>query len=136
MSGGAIGRATCHLVCASLLTGQRQPAFPPWRPSASSLINSRETGIVIQAFFVGIVPLNDTAARVFTLEDSAFGNPRRGAASRGILCEWTANGSHVNYGTTLSPTRAAFVPAVARVLENPAPAWAAYTTPAQPKLSP
>ncbi len=88
-----------------------------------------ETGIVIQAFFVGIVPLNDTAARVFTLEDSPFSNPPPGSPSRGILCEWTVNGSHVNYGTTLSPTKAAFVPAVARVLENPAPTCVAYAPP-------
>lgn len=76
---------------------------------------------ITEAFFVAAVlladpsegmPPQEVTLRYFTLEKGMTleGPPRT------VLCEWTAEGSHVNYGTGPEPRLEAFAEAVERML--------------------
>jgi hypothetical protein len=77
-----------------------------------------------EAFFVAAVLLADpdqdmpdpsgVALRYFTLEKGFALD----GGSRTVLCEWTAEGSHVNYGDGPAPEVEAFIGAVAGLLAN------------------
>ncbi len=80
---------------------------------------------LVGAYFVAVVLLapavdpeawtDDTRARVITLEYSDAG------PAVGVLCEWTANGTHANTGRLLSADRESFLAAVADYLRGAVP---------------
>jgi hypothetical protein len=68
----------------------------------------------------GIWP-RDVQARVFTLEESS----ERPESKTGLVCEWTSEGTHRNYGVGIPVNREAFLRAVTAVLlaqDAPTPA--------------
>jgi hypothetical protein len=77
---------------------------------------------VTEAYFVAAVLMVDLQReapeeekpplRYFTLEYGA----RLSGPARTVLCEWTAEGSHLNYGDGPEPTVAAFAAAIERML--------------------
>lgn len=86
------------------------------------VIEMPEPRAVTETFFVAAVvladlsgPLPDPAAvqaRYFTLEKGI----RLGGPSRTVLCEWTSDGTHRNYGDGPEPSLDVFVKAVERLL--------------------
>jgi hypothetical protein len=82
-----------------------------------------------EAFFVCIVLCASTAAtvawprdvlaRVFTLERSDTGQSSSADASNGLLCEWTKEGKHQNYGLNVRAARDEFLKAIVAVLNTP-----------------
>lgn len=90
-----------------------------------------------EAYFVAIVFLTEGAqvrnwpkdlkARVITLEDSELERPD--GLARGVLCEWNAQGKHLNYGAVVQASQEAFVRAVTQLLETPDRAPQASFTP-------
>src|SRR5579885_790015 len=79
---------------------------------------------ITEAFFVALVLLVDMSAdepdfdhaalRYFTLEKGAM----LGGPPRTVLCEWTADGSHVNYGDGPPAELGAFVDKVAEMVSR------------------
>jgi hypothetical protein len=77
-----------------------------------------------EAFFVAAVLLaeidrelpdaKDRALRYFTLEKGLV----LGGPSRTVLCEWTSDGSHVNYGDGPTPRIEAFIESVQELLSK------------------
>jgi hypothetical protein len=77
-----------------------------------------------EAFFVAAVLLvdpgqgvpapNEVGLRYFTLEKGLV----LGGPPRTVLCEWTAEGSHVNYGDGPAPRLEAFTRAVEKLLST------------------
>lgn len=69
------------------------------------------------AYFTGVVCLSESEARYFTLERRVEDSGEQ-SRKEGLLCEWTADGAHHNYGQLVDPQRSLFVAAVAAVVEN------------------
>lgn len=92
---------------------------------------------ILEAYFVAIVFLTDgmqvrswpkdLKARVITLEDSELERPD--GLARGVLCEWDAQGKHLNYWEVVQASQEAFVQAVTQLLGNPDRAPQASFTP-------
>ena len=86
-----------------------------------------------EAYFVCVVLLApapqveswpvDVEARVFTLEAEQTQRP---GATTGILCEWTPDGSHRNFGFAITADREALLQAITAILDSTgggAPPW-------------
>jgi hypothetical protein len=63
-----------------------------------------------------LAPLRTAPCRYFTLEKSLGLEGTAEELKLGILCEWTRDGSHCNFGVHLPATREAFTDVVARAL--------------------
>lgn len=92
----------------------------------------------VEVYFVAVAllasPTNpegwprDIQARVFTLEAGCSEPPGEGQS--GVVCEWTKEGTHRNFGVAVGAHRAAFLQAVRDVLQTPdAPDAGGYTPP-------
>ena len=82
----------------------------------------------VEAYYVGVVMLAsvedpgswtlDARARVFTLEMTRPG--LTGTRPLGVVCEWTGDMEHLNYGIGVLPEKGAFLQAMHQLLEAPA----------------
>lgn len=89
-----------------------------------ALIQMPAPEAMVEAFFVAVVLLADVRtpehwspdahARVFTLE--MLDERDR---TRAVVCEWTREGVHCNYGVKIAPDREAFLPVIATLLGTP-----------------
>jgi hypothetical protein len=81
----------------------------------------------VEVFFVAVALLaspaqpeswpRDVKARVFTLEAEV--SEHLDAGKTGMVCEWTKEGEHRNFGFGIRAERDAFLPAVTAALQNP-----------------
>jgi hypothetical protein len=60
--------------------------------------------VPLECYFIAIIPITGDRPRYFTLERAFFPGP--------MLCEWTADRAHHNFGTGLDPNIDLFVAAV------------------------
>jgi hypothetical protein len=92
----------------------------------------------VEVFFVAVALLaspahpgswpRDVQARVFTLEAEFSEHP--GEGTTGVVCEWTKEGEHRNFGFGVRAERDAFLRAVTAALQaSDAPARASFTPP-------
>lgn len=77
------------------------------------------------AYFLGVVLVEDSSARVFTLDTLERtildANATEWPSGPGALCEWTKENMHRNYEMLVEPRRKSFVTAIEHLLnaENP-----------------
>jgi len=94
---------------------------------ASALVQMPTPEQALEAFFIGVVLLapaaqaaawpRDVQARVFTLE-AEFGAPS-GVGTTGLVCEWTRQGEHINFGLAVPARQDAFWRSLESLLEPP-----------------